>query len=75
MTVITSQNINGVMFGHNTRGKIYQEIYEAMKLDAKYEVEDLTTIYVRRTSDKRIDPGLFLNEEDQTFFTEYIQKE
>lgn len=55
--------------------KMSQQIYEQGKLDAKYEVEDLTTMYIGRTSDKRFEPRLFLNDEDHVFFTEYIQKE
>lgn len=52
-----------------------QHIFEEGKLDAKYEVEDLTTMYIGRTSDKRFEPRLFLNDEDHLFFSEYIQKE
>lgn len=55
--------------------QISQQIYEQGKLDAKYEVEDLTTIYIGRTSDKRFEPRLFLNDEDHLFFSEHIQKE
>lgn len=42
--------------------------------DAKYEVEDITTMYIGRTSDNRFEPRLYLNDTDRIFFAERIQK-
>jgi len=54
---------------------IYREICKHGKLDAKFEIEDITTMYIGRTSDKRFEPRLFLNDNNRLFFAENIQKD
>ena len=54
---------------------VYRHLFIDGKEDAKFEIEDLTTIYIGRTSDKRFEPRLFLSDADRGFFTENIQKE
>lgn len=55
--------------------KSFKEMYERDKLDARFEVEDLTNMFIGRMSDKRYEPRLILNEKIQAFFIEHIQKE
>jgi len=54
---------------------VYKMMYEQGKVDAKYEIEDITSMYIGRTSDKRFEPRLFLNDNDRIFFADRIQKE
>lgn len=54
--------------------KIYKRLFADGKEDAKFEIEDITTIYIGRTSDKRFEPRLYLSDTDRSFFTEMIQK-
>lgn len=54
---------------------VYKHLFTKGKEDAKFEIEDLTTIYIGRTSDKRFEPRLFLSDADRSFFTENIQKD
>ncbi|GAA0355503.1 hypothetical protein GCM10008932_05650 [Alkalibacterium iburiense] len=53
----------------------FNNYFENGKVDAKYEIEDITTIYIGRMSDKRFEPRLFLSDSDRIFFAEMIQKE
>lgn len=53
---------------------IFEDFYHNGIKDAKYEVEDITTMYIGRTSDNRFEPRLYLNDTDRIFFAEHIQK-
>lgn len=53
---------------------VFEEFIEHGIADARYEVEDITSLYIGRTSEKRFEPRLYLNDTDRIFFAERIQK-
>jgi len=44
------------------------------KEDAQFDIADITTKYIGRTSERRNEPRLFLGDNDKQFFQKYIQE-
>lgn len=53
---------------------VFEDFFQNGIADAKYEVEDITTMYIGRASDNRFEPRLYLNDTDRVFSLSEFKK-